>query len=462
MLKRLQNLMPSRAEPPDLTMSRRVVDKIVANALIYRTETGETLIGLIRERANTEPMIYVLDTIPPDHTASRGYEHFEQGDDLQGDKFTWLWDNWRVMLETGAVDSRWRLPLTNLGDWHKHPGTLTTPSWGDTRTAIDQISDENTDLPELLVVLATVWDRAELDYALRRLSNGEISDDDLPDDEVPDASDNTSNNVANDTTRGTNNISNNVVNADLEAGTATLQITPNSAVIPAGTAESPVITPNVMLPNVVVPDDGPDRPLISYEKVTARAIGKQVLPKAPPIVLPIVIPVASQVAVRIDCWYMSRNMPRFQKVQAVVVAEDQLPQLPRMNWTLDDVARSEAERTALHKVGYAVSAYFENIDGKPPLQTCFTLAKPTAAHILIAATAPDYPVAPPRLYTVPLAALRGLPEGSDLWAVLWKQATPLPAELFPFAWHADRTLLDLAQALEARLARPEPIKENSL
>jgi hypothetical protein len=157
---------PSPAQPT-LTLAQRVVDKIVANALIYQTETGEALIGFALPAAGRpEPDLYVLDTIAPDETAIRQEVYFEQGDAYQGAVFNWLHDNWKRMRASMRVISadnaapKWDAPLLHLGDWHKHPGTLVEPSWGDTNTARRRLRDQEVDNPQILAILATVWDRA--------------------------------------------------------------------------------------------------------------------------------------------------------------------------------------------------------------------------------------------------------------------------------------------------------------
>ncbi len=157
------------ANLPRATFAQRVIDKIVANALIYQTETGESLIGFaLRQDGRPEPDLYVLDTIAPDASAVRTSAYFEQGDDLQGDIFNWFYDNWetmRVRMRTINSDGalpKWDAPLCHLGDWHKHPGTLVKPSWGDTSTARAHINDRQAGTPQLLVVLATLWERAYL------------------------------------------------------------------------------------------------------------------------------------------------------------------------------------------------------------------------------------------------------------------------------------------------------------
>ncbi len=168
-MNKYYNLALSRANLPRLTLAQRVIDKIVANAMMYDTETGEALVGLaVKTSGRSEPDLYVLDTIPPpaDTTVRQG-AYFEQGDDLQEDIFNWWADNWEEFRErrrasySSAIGAKWDVPLANLGDWHKHPGTLTTPSGGDFETAYEHIHDNQEGIPQLLVILATVWDREQ-------------------------------------------------------------------------------------------------------------------------------------------------------------------------------------------------------------------------------------------------------------------------------------------------------------
>src|SRR5215813_8518479 len=75
---------------PNVTLAQRVIDNIVKNALIYDTETGETLVGFaIKVENSVEPDLFALDTIPPDESAIRQGAYFEQGDDTQGDILAW-------------------------------------------------------------------------------------------------------------------------------------------------------------------------------------------------------------------------------------------------------------------------------------------------------------------------------------------------------------------------------------
>jgi len=164
---------------PRLTIAQRVIDKIVNNALIYQTETGESLVGFrIPSEGKPEPDLVVVETIPPDEDAVRENALFIQGDDLQGDIFNWYHDNWQRFQRGQKAGTKWDTTLVHLGDWHKHPGDLVEPSWGDADTARDIISDEKSGAPQLLVILATVWDQWMLEElgSVRRVRPHEVTE----------------------------------------------------------------------------------------------------------------------------------------------------------------------------------------------------------------------------------------------------------------------------------------------
>ncbi|MHB8625032.1 MAG: MPN domain-containing protein [Aggregatilineales bacterium] len=347
MVNRLHTLAVERAGLPRVMLAQRVVDAIVHGALTYATETGEALIGLPVPVANRrEPDLYVLDTIAPDASAVRSTVYFEQGDYLQGDTINWLFDNWddARKLPNAGIAPHWNVPLGHLGDWHKHPGTLTEPSWGDTHTAIDSIFDKDTDQPYLLAILATVWNRKQV-----HTSDGTV----------------------------------------------------------LATGEEPII--------VDVPTD-------------------------------------ASLSVRLDSWYISRRTRRFVHLTPVVRPNDTLPTLPIIGWHLRTPDRLRYELDTLSKAGYAMSPPEElDADHTPPRELCFTLARRNSERILIAVTQADYPRTRPELRTVPMQILKTAPEGADLFPALWAASQPLPAGEYPaWEWNAERTLCELAQAVEGQ------------
>lgn len=148
---------------PNLVLSEHVVNKMIAAAKTYvHDETGEAMVGVVDTGANTGgvPTLYVMDTIPPDDTATvREYYTFQQGDERQYEIFTWLNANWKAYRKTLvaklADQRRWDAPLIHIGDWHKQPGFMIAPSHGDLMSALDQI-DEREEIDFLLVPIVTM------------------------------------------------------------------------------------------------------------------------------------------------------------------------------------------------------------------------------------------------------------------------------------------------------------------
>jgi hypothetical protein len=331
---------------PRITLAQRVVDQIVQNALRYETETGEALIGLpIPVPGRSEPDLIVLETVPPDESAVRENTYFEQGDEEQGYRMAWLFDNWNDLRETpnNGIDPRYNVELSHVGDWHKHPGTMTFPSGGDEDTAIAHVTDSHAGKPYLLAILATVWDRtlAHLTDYGDALYNG---------------------------------------------------------------------------------------------------------------AKPIKVDIGDRKTVRLDCWYMSRAGRRFIHLSPTVIPDSQLPQLPALSWHLAHPEALGLEVKLLQESGYSVSIDEWDTDQRPPRELCITLAKRGSPRIVIVATHADYPKSRPIVYTVPMAAMREIPEGAKLFQALWKRAQPLPADAYP-GWDATHTLAHYLAALDPYLQK---------
>jgi hypothetical protein len=161
--------MISRGIVPKLIVSQRVVDRITEAARRYiADETGETMVGLVLTPAShardddAMPTLLVLDTIAPDESSIRRSHMFEQGDDMQGDIFVWLLENWDAYQTLGRdmqgkpLQPEWKTALRHLGDWHKQPGFMIQPSGGDLMTALRFMEDDENALDFLLVPIVTL------------------------------------------------------------------------------------------------------------------------------------------------------------------------------------------------------------------------------------------------------------------------------------------------------------------
>ncbi len=141
-----------------------VLAAIVRGARNYPSlETGEALVGVVlpddaglnagpsHERKQT---VYVLGTIAPDESTIREWGTVQMGDEDQYEQFLWLAENWD---EDHRHDEIWgRCRLQHLGDWHKHPSHMTSPSQGDFHSAKALLNDERWLLPFILQPIVTL------------------------------------------------------------------------------------------------------------------------------------------------------------------------------------------------------------------------------------------------------------------------------------------------------------------
>lgn len=150
---------------PRVIVAERVINKMLQGALLYpEPETGEAMIGLIAgQTGRLEPDIYIMDTINPGEHAVRHWGMFEQGSDWQANVFNWLHDNWEAFRELrrpsygSALAAKWDMPLMHVGDWHKHPGDMTSISEGDEETARKMIADAETPIQHVVVPIVTMY-----------------------------------------------------------------------------------------------------------------------------------------------------------------------------------------------------------------------------------------------------------------------------------------------------------------
>ncbi len=145
---------------PNVYIGEKTIKKIIEETKRqFKVETGGALIGIkipqILESAEIgEPDIYILETIFPDNSAKRKLDSFTLGDNYQEKIFLQLAKSWDKKRERKIIEKKFDHPLKYLGDWHKHPAVLKTPSLGDFDTARD-MTRGNKEVEEILVVVAT-------------------------------------------------------------------------------------------------------------------------------------------------------------------------------------------------------------------------------------------------------------------------------------------------------------------
>ncbi|MBN2472142.1 MAG: hypothetical protein JXN59_15575 [Anaerolineae bacterium] len=153
--------------------------------------------------------------------------------------------------------------------------------------------------------------------------------------------------------------------------------------------------------------------------------------------------------IRVNIWYLNRDLREFIAARPDVMADDLLPAMPPLAWHLTDHERFQQEYDLLAADGLAVSVVEWDADERPPLEVCFMVGRMGGSRVLILITGVNYPVAMPGVRVAPMLKVQ---EDEDLFERLWAESTPFDAAgLKDFTWQENCTLLDLVHAVEAAL-----------
>lgn len=159
---------------------------------------------------------------------------------------------------------------------------------------------------------------------------------------------------------------------------------------------------------------------------------------------------------RVDFWYIHRDLPVFQSITPVVYPDDQIPRLPALPWHMADPARADLEFGQLQHDGWFVSIVLWDTDDKLPLEVCVMTAQQGASTVMLIVTHHDFPKSAPKAYRAPFISMG---DGEDLYAMfdkMWAQAT-LIDEPPGWKWSSDLYLIDYLSAIrEAETAKSPP------
>lgn len=177
---------------------------------------------------------------------------------------------------------------------------------------------------------------------------------------------------------------------------------------------------------------------------------------APPNANFLTIPHEDGSHLRVDFWYIHKDVRLFQPITPAVYPDDQLPGLPEYPWHLVKQDRANTEMAQLHGDQLFTTVVLWNVHEQPPLEICFMTARMGADQVLIICTPWNYPDAPPTARTAPFRNMNTDEAMYDIFAELWAQSQPV-ADPPGWAWSADKYLIDYIHALETSLGiRPAP------
>ncbi len=162
------------------------------------------------------------------------------------------------------------------------------------------------------------------------------------------------------------------------------------------------------------------------------------------------VPYANGSHMRVDFWYIHRDVRLFQPIIPAVYPDDQLPVLPDYPWHLVKQQRSSEENNRLQDEQLFTTVVLWDVDEKPPLEICFMVGRVGSDRVLILCTPWNYPDAPPSARVAPFTSIDSDEDMYDVFADLWAQSAPVD-DPDGWEWSADKYLIDYVLALETAL-----------
>ena len=167
------------------------------------------------------------------------------------------------------------------------------------------------------------------------------------------------------------------------------------------------------------------------------------------------VPMENGRVMRVDWWYVHRDVRVFQPVHPQVVADDQLPQMMKYSWHVVDPDRLYIETSALENDGLLVRRLLYECDGEVPLEYCFFTIRQGISFFLLFATQHDYPESPPQAFKAPFVDGLDLMDPVETFNKLWAVREPIEDPV-GWAWSADKYLCQFVIAIEADMGLRAP------
>ncbi|MBC7870372.1 MAG: hypothetical protein H7Y09_05990 [Chitinophagaceae bacterium] len=189
-------------------------------------------------------------------------------------------------------------------------------------------------------------------------------------------------------------------------------------------------------------------------------VGHPTTTQAGPGVNYITVPQVDGTQMRVDFWYIHRDIRMFQPINPVIYPNDQLPNLPDYPWHLKNAARAELEFARLQQDKLAYSILIWDTDEKLPLEVCISAARMGGSKVFLIVTAWNYPEVPP---LIRLAPPTGMKEDEDIYDWFGQQWEDSEVVEDPpgWRWMPDLNLVDYVRAVEAALDLNAPIKDEA-
>ena len=171
------------------------------------------------------------------------------------------------------------------------------------------------------------------------------------------------------------------------------------------------------------------------------------------------VPMENGTDMRVDWWYIHRDVRVFQPVHPKVVPAADLPQMMKYGWHVVLAQRLTSETLAMVDDGLLVRTVFYECDGEVPLEFCFVTIRQGATSFLLFVTKHDYPETAPQAYQAPFIGGLDLMDPVATFHKLWEVATPI-TDPPGWQWSNDKYLIDYVVAIEVDLGLRQPTTVN--
>ncbi len=160
---------------------------------------------------------------------------------------------------------------------------------------------------------------------------------------------------------------------------------------------------------------------------------------------------------RVDWWYIHRDVRVFQPVHPKLVPAESLPPMMKYGWHLVNADRLTSETLALVDDGLLVRTLFYECDGQVPLEYCFFTIRQGARSFTLFVTQHDYPRSAPVAYQAPLINGLDLMDPFDTFQKLWQVAERI-VDPPDWRWQENKYLVDYLEAIEIDMGLRQPRK----
>jgi len=200
--------------------------------------------------------------------------------------------------------------------------------------------------------------------------------------------------------------------------------------------------------------DSPDADFLLVPIVTIGHVPNIMVPQQYPVNF-ITMNLGDGTDLRIDWWYIHRDVRFFQPLSPEVLPESQLPQMMEYCWHNRDPDRLDYETWRLQEDGRSVHPLFFECNDDVPLEYCFLTIRPGARYFLLLVTEYDYPHSPPKAYQAAYTPELDLDDPHATFELLWGSADELED---PPNWHwsSDKSLADYVIAIEIAQGLRQP------